>query len=409
MPWNDLDALTPQALNSRSGIVFNVKDPDFGAAGDGVTDDAAAIQSALDTAGTIAANGENGAVVLLPRGSFICKAQVVIPGFVSLRGVGSRSSRLLADSTFPINTALVRLGDGTGIVHGTRLDNLRVDCQDIAGSIGVFTNEAQENSGVFGCVVAGYRDIGIDVASGANHAWFRDLEIFPSDSFATAAGMRFKDVSGVNYVQGVSIVGIAAAPTSTDGIVIDGSFVILIAIHVERHTDGVHFVTGTSTSGMLLGLDGHSSLTNCVHLDSTVTGVNVFNVTQGGATVTLLDDAASESITGTVARWTSAGRDFIRNESTSMVARRVMLASGQTAAADQILDSDGNILYAVASNGEIQLIASGANVIHAAEISDPAAPSANRGKLYMRDNGSGKTQLVVRFNSGAVQVVATEP
>jgi hypothetical protein len=43
------------------------------------------------------------------------------------------------------------------------------------------------------------------------------------------------------------------------------------------------------------------------------------------------------------------------------------------------------------------------------EQSDPAAPAANSGVLYFRDNGSGKTQLVVRFPTGAVQVIATEP
>lgn len=43
------------------------------------------------------------------------------------------------------------------------------------------------------------------------------------------------------------------------------------------------------------------------------------------------------------------------------------------------------------------------------EISDPAAPAANKAKLYSKDNGSGKTQLVVRFPTGAVQVIATEP
>lgn len=43
------------------------------------------------------------------------------------------------------------------------------------------------------------------------------------------------------------------------------------------------------------------------------------------------------------------------------------------------------------------------------EISDPSAPAANGARLYARDNGAGKTQLVVRFNSGAVQVIATEP
>lgn len=43
------------------------------------------------------------------------------------------------------------------------------------------------------------------------------------------------------------------------------------------------------------------------------------------------------------------------------------------------------------------------------ERSDPSAPPADAALLYARDNGSGKTQLVVRFNTGAVQVIATEP
>lgn len=43
------------------------------------------------------------------------------------------------------------------------------------------------------------------------------------------------------------------------------------------------------------------------------------------------------------------------------------------------------------------------------EIADPAAPATNIGALYMRDNGGGKTQLVARFPTGAVQVIATEP
>jgi len=43
------------------------------------------------------------------------------------------------------------------------------------------------------------------------------------------------------------------------------------------------------------------------------------------------------------------------------------------------------------------------------EMASPAAPSANKGRLFMRDNGSGKTQLCVRFSTGAVQVLATQP
>ena len=43
------------------------------------------------------------------------------------------------------------------------------------------------------------------------------------------------------------------------------------------------------------------------------------------------------------------------------------------------------------------------------EQTDPSAPAANGATLYARDNGSGKTQLCVRFATGAVQVLATEP
>ena len=40
---------------------------------------------------------------------------------------------------------------------------------------------------------------------------------------------------------------------------------------------------------------------------------------------------------------------------------------------------------------------------------DPAAPSTNHGYLFAKDNGSGKTQIVARFPTGATQVIATEP
>lgn len=41
--------------------------------------------------------------------------------------------------------------------------------------------------------------------------------------------------------------------------------------------------------------------------------------------------------------------------------------------------------------------------------SDPSAPSANGARLFAKDNGAGKTQLCVRFNTGATQCFATEP
>jgi hypothetical protein len=43
------------------------------------------------------------------------------------------------------------------------------------------------------------------------------------------------------------------------------------------------------------------------------------------------------------------------------------------------------------------------------EVSAPPNAPADRARMFVRDNGSGKTQLCVIFPTGAVQVIATEP
>jgi hypothetical protein len=43
------------------------------------------------------------------------------------------------------------------------------------------------------------------------------------------------------------------------------------------------------------------------------------------------------------------------------------------------------------------------------EISDPGAAPAQKGRLYYKDNGANKTQLIVQFSSGGEIVLATQP
>jgi hypothetical protein len=43
------------------------------------------------------------------------------------------------------------------------------------------------------------------------------------------------------------------------------------------------------------------------------------------------------------------------------------------------------------------------------EWATPVAPAADRARIYAKDNGAGKTQLIARFPTGAEQVLATEP
>jgi hypothetical protein len=78
-------------------------------------------------------------------------------------------------------------------------------------------------------------------------------------------------------------------------------------------------------------------------------------------------------------------------------------ASGSTYGVYGFANSaDGYALYAAGRVGVL-------TYIHMTEIADPAAPPSNSGRLFARDNGAGKTQLCVRFPTGAVQVLATEP
>lgn len=77
----------------------------------------------------------------------------------------------------------------------------------------------------------------------------------------------------------------------------------------------------------------------------------------------------------------------------------VRCESGQAADPFEVTDNSDVMLVGVSANGGFFI----------RETADLAAPATNYALLYARDNGAGKTQLVVRFATGAVQVIATEP
>lgn len=80
-------SLTKATFSMISGSLCNVKD--FGAVGNGTTNDAAAIQNAIDAADT---NGNNG--VFFPAGSYYVNSQVNLRNKVSLFGAGKTGSEI---------------------------------------------------------------------------------------------------------------------------------------------------------------------------------------------------------------------------------------------------------------------------------------------------------------------------
>lgn len=72
--------LSVQSFAASSNFTLNVKD--FGAKGDGVTDDTAAFQKAMDKAGA-----DGGGIVQVPVGNYLIKTRLDMPACVTLEGV----------------------------------------------------------------------------------------------------------------------------------------------------------------------------------------------------------------------------------------------------------------------------------------------------------------------------------
>lgn len=74
-------------LSGLATLYFNVKSADYGAVGDGVTNDATAIQAAVT-----AAHAAGGGIVFFPRGTYLINSTITVPSTVSFLGVGPAGS-----------------------------------------------------------------------------------------------------------------------------------------------------------------------------------------------------------------------------------------------------------------------------------------------------------------------------
>lgn len=94
------------AFGNLTGLVYNVKNPTYGAVGDGVTNDQAAIQAAL----TAAANA-GGGIVFFPKGTYLVSTAIEWDHSVSAVGVGCGGSVIKTGSAS--NARIITLTSGT--------------------------------------------------------------------------------------------------------------------------------------------------------------------------------------------------------------------------------------------------------------------------------------------------------
>ncbi len=141
---------------------FNVKDPLYGATGDGTTDDTAAIQAALDDA-----RDAGGGVVFFPGGEYMLGASLTYERHVSLMGVGSDWSILKLDH------ATIRMFIASGSATnggGTFMAFLQLKhVQACTGTLIDLTGVTREHA-FYSCVLGGSLTAGTVIDRGAASA-----------------------------------------------------------------------------------------------------------------------------------------------------------------------------------------------------------------------------------------------
>lgn len=230
--------------NSALSTATVVSVKQFGAAGDGVTDDTVAIQAALD-----AADGGAG-VVYVPSGNHMISDTLYVPTFVVIMGTGRNSTgTITASSTFPTDgRPMIRLGRVTdSIVFGCRVENLYIDAASRAGTI-IYSLNANEQSGIKSVLAFGFTQYGFrfDNSSGVH---IEDVEVYPQASGATT-GIYLNQLALDNVISSATV---GVSGPLVNGIHIFAAQCTCAAIHVENCTTGIRL--DTNSSGLLVGVN----------------------------------------------------------------------------------------------------------------------------------------------------------
>lgn len=176
-------ATLSNALGAVTGMLFNVKDPAYGAVGDNVSNDAAAIGAAITAAAT------NGGIVFFPPGTYRCTTSLTLSPKVSMLGCGPNASIITMDHA--TNDFLIVTGSPT--VNYQTVEGLKfVVSQANSGklvTVGTSTLLAMRNCYVGGANVNGYVVYG--VAMGGSSAFVaKDCTFAPAGASKTALLMN---------------------------------------------------------------------------------------------------------------------------------------------------------------------------------------------------------------------------
>jgi hypothetical protein len=230
------------------------------------TDDTESINAALQAGASFVYPGtsDGGITLDAPRGIYLFSDQIFHRHCVTLRGHGGGGTIFLADAAaFPGNTAMWNMtgtfqSDGR-IAFFTRLEDVRVDCSHVPGSVGVYCDALQENSGLKRVTSIQWCSRGIQASSdtdryGCVNWTLEDCYAYPSptvfgDDDATGLELYYAlyttIIRGTFMGQGGYLCGYGRSIHARFGLVTCSG-----QIHMESARIGLHLDTG---SGGIVG------------------------------------------------------------------------------------------------------------------------------------------------------------
>jgi hypothetical protein len=466
-------ALTKAHNRMIAGSVVNVLD--FGATGNGTTDDTAAIQAAIDSLSS------TGGKVHVPVGVYLISSPIELS-----TGSGSRSIILYGDGTGQVNnvtnSATVisnSANDNCLVIRGLGGDGVR-DLSIIdsfsgtrtAGD-GIYVNRDGSPNGnstfeLSNINVADHYNgfymarpvlslLSNCIARGSlNHGYFFDTDVSGSGTsvqfsscWAQGSGVDGYNIDGSQYIlfnncavdgsgrygyyvdnsggvnpNGVTFVGCGAESNTNDNLHIENMSALSIVggSLATSSADGIHLVN--VNGGFIAGVKLTGNTGYGINIDSSCTNITSVSPNFIANTAGEINDTGNKHV-----GINSADAGVI---STSGTAANPSYTFGADPDTGLYLLSDGTIGITVAGTRKYRINATALSpsdskatdigsssypfkdgyiyeFMQGSEMTEPGAGPANTGRLFYKDNGSGKTQLCVRFATGATQILATEP
>jgi len=334
MPWSSGDSLSPSNLNRKSGVAFNVKE--YGAAGDGATNDATALQAAIDAAGV------SGGVVFFPAGAYRVNSTLVIDDTapIILRGIGDESIISYGASTHMLRLknaahavehlqirAASTFTDGRGIIiESTATDTAVRYCK----FVNTPASAVEVQQGNVGTVIAYNRINAAGYGSGVNAPFtahiraadVQDCQVIGNRlSNGTAKGIDFGQATSGNTR--IRVEGNNISNFSNIGIGVGGSFGARIANNAiqDCQDNGIdlnalsgisHY--GTTCIGNFIDNCKDGIFFGHEAQESTLQGNTLSNCTRG---IRVWDGATHVVINGNVINATSSGPGILVHSNSS--------------------------------------------------------------------------------------------